>query len=328
MNRRRQWNRRGFTLVELLVVIAIIAVLIGLLLPAVQKVRESANATKCRSNMRQVGLATLQCADQNRQVLPPFFGTYPSTAVPAISPPSALGSMNTGSVFWHLLPYIEANDIRDQGTNGFQLTIPVYNCPSDPTVGSFLTSTVTFNSPPYNGVQLRCAASNTAANMLVFGTFSPQFGGVFDFGANKFPDFCRDGSSKTIFFTEKYQVCDGSQIGSALGGCYWAVGAGGLSISAEIGVDPAGGPAPWPFNYQASPPQNRPPAGTCNYRFPQSGHTGGTNVCMGDASVRSVNWNVSPSTWDAMVTPFPINYPAPYRNTTYPQADLALTDGD
>src|SRR5437870_11092728 len=106
MNQRRQWNRRGFTLVELLVVIAIIAVLIGLLLPAVQKVRESANMAKCKSNMHQVGIATLTCAEQNRGVLPSFFGTYPTTV--------AATNNNTGSVFWHLLPYIEANDIRDQ----------------------------------------------------------------------------------------------------------------------------------------------------------------------------------------------------------------------
>src|SRR5207244_6348456 len=107
-----------------------------LLLAAGQEERESANMAKCKSNMHQLGIATLTCAEQNRGVLPSFFGTYPITV--------AATNNNTGSVFWHLLPYIEANDIRDQLSQGFPLTIAVYNCPSDPTLGSLLNVTVTF----------------------------------------------------------------------------------------------------------------------------------------------------------------------------------------
>ncbi|MBX7105167.1 MAG: DUF1559 domain-containing protein [Gemmataceae bacterium] len=108
----RQNRRRGFTLIELLVVMAIMATLMGLLLPAVQKVREAANRTSCKNNLRQVGLACMSY-ESNRGFFPPAGVDIPATATGnARTIAEKIGARNGSTHGWSvfMLPYIEQDN--------------------------------------------------------------------------------------------------------------------------------------------------------------------------------------------------------------------------
>jgi prepilin-type N-terminal cleavage/methylation domain-containing protein/prepilin-type processing-associated H-X9-DG protein len=332
--RRSVGRPPAFTLIELLVVIAVIAILIGLLLPAVQKVREAAARTKCSNNLKQIILAAHNCHDTFGR-FPPVAGTY--------------GGAYYAPMFFHLLPFVEQKNTWDsaawldysgavgqasphpsttinigviwptwdsvnKGNNTWlrQTKVPTYQCPSDHTLG--------------NGLDWTPGDSSYAANFQAFGVGAHSTSSNpsdWD-GKAVMPASFPDGTSNTIAYTEKLSRCDG--LGSPHG-TWWmrgvyhgsqlfssatsaqdsfpgdrlsAVVAGGRGIDGAVWLT---GTAAMFQTTPALPLETSAHGGRCDYRVASSPHPTGIHVAMVDGSVRFVSSSIDPATWWAALTP-------------------------
>jgi prepilin-type N-terminal cleavage/methylation domain-containing protein len=292
----RRW--RGFTLIELLVVIAIIAILIGLLLPAVQKVREAAARTQCTNNLKQLGIGIHDYASTYNSKLP-MGNQRDSNTV------NANGGMN---IMGALLPFLELDNIYKLGTPGSDntksfwdqpvpagtspsntirsITVKVFQCPSDPTMT---------NGYAANQVNV-WGGSSYAANFLMFGSVptNARFGGSnwqSQYNVGNIPD----GTSNTVGFAERYAACGSSGTLWAWPGGDWGPGNNWAPIFAD---KRDGG------NWNQVP-QNKPnPWNTqCDITRTSSAHTGTCQVSLMDGSVRGVSSSVTQPTWQNAITP-------------------------
>ncbi|HEX3146998.1 MAG TPA: DUF1559 domain-containing protein [Gemmataceae bacterium] len=293
-------TRKGFTLIELLVVIAIIAILIGLLLPAVQKIREAANRMKCSNNLKQIGLATHNIHDTNGR-LPPLSAPCADPSVSGcFTPASEPWGAHIYTLFAFLLPYVEQDNVfKSMTTSGYaggqyMRVVPTYLCPTDPSISRGMNLTT-------NGGANNWAASCYGGNNYVFGDPINQS----TRGYGSIPTVVPDGLSNTVFFAEMYGTCGisgGNVNASTTFGSLWADANSVWRAGYNLGSGKGGFGLQ---SYPASPMfQMQPiPYVTCDYQRPQANHPLGMNVCMGDGSVRFVRGTVSAATWAAANDP-------------------------
>ncbi len=274
MNLQRHPSRVAFTLVELLVVIAIIAILIGLLLPAVQKAREAAIRSDSMNRLRQIGLATHNFASTQEGLLPNVDG----------KPPTPMKS-----VFAALLPFLEQ---PGSATDGDPSTIRLLISPADPSLSAF---------PQEEG---NCSY---AANAMLFQPGTKLSGSISDGTSNTVAfteHYSRCGSTASFMWSQLWSICydnSGKRIQCVNSPNHRATFAD--SVYDDVLPVTAGTPPVSVGSVLGVTFQVRPLPKDCNYRLPQTPHTGGMLAVMADGSTRIINAGVSPSTFWSAVTP-------------------------
>jgi prepilin-type N-terminal cleavage/methylation domain-containing protein len=319
----------GFTLIELLVVVAIIGVLIALLLPAVQKVREAANRMQCANNLKQIGLA-LHHSQDTHGYMPPAGGWYPYGGQ------TGQAGQGVGPVTLHLLPFLEQQNLLEQfrpyilpdppgGSHPFygvawgywnenpttlsgrKTRLTTYICPSDPSVGNWV------GNGGGDGKGVGLADCSYGANFYVFGnanqiTTPPQDEYLAPFssswqGQPVIPTTFPDGTSNTILFGEKYSGCGANSSGVAIYGSIWWHASGYVGPYFAIsyfGGSLYEGSASVVYLWQQQP---NPWQTSCNHELASSGHAGGINVVLADGSGRFLGNGMNQTTWSHACNP-------------------------
>jgi prepilin-type N-terminal cleavage/methylation domain-containing protein len=282
--------RRAFTLIELLVVIAIIAILIGLLLPAVQKVREAAARLQCQNNLKQIGLAMHNYYDSHK-AFP--VGYYDPTPWPQLDNGPGWG--------WgaFLLPYLEQDnlyrkinfnlDVGDPGNAAIRTTfLPIYFCPSD---NQLLTFTVTDGGSNSwqvaQGSYVACNGNDGVDDFTTPPHTGPFVRAVKGYRIGDIPD----GLSNTMFVGDRTSLLSYSTwVGGPTGALNPFLQAPG-NFGAEVTLlmchaGPTGPNTPGVFDADST----------------SSPHLTGVQYVFGDGSVHYLSNSIDISVWMALAT--------------------------
>ena len=301
---------KAFTLIELLVVIAIIAILIGLLLPAVQKVREAAARLTCSNNLKQIGLALMNY-ESTYKVFPAGYYCNQPLGIPNGFDPDQV--FNPGWAWGAaILPFLEQEALaktvdfktmsvtsNNAAVRAFRETVlKNYICPSDSDgVSKFLV----------NGANIQVAKSSYAGvnGGEELAAIDPALGvGMFIRNRGISIGEVTDGLSNTIFIGERSSRSANPTIG-IMGVCTWvgAVPGGDLDgettsllILGHTGINDA---ATGEIAHTPNKPQ---PDGSFHAEDFTSRHSGGINCLLGDGSVRFITNNIDPKTWEKIGT--------------------------
>jgi prepilin-type N-terminal cleavage/methylation domain-containing protein len=283
-------RRSAFTLIELLVVISIVGTLIGLLIPAVMRVREAANRAVCANNLRQVGMAFHDFAADNDGRLPPGIGFYPT------------GTYSTyGTAWFYILRYLEQDNLYAKSDVGgfafvgnndvFTQPVKTFLCPSDPTAGDGVA---------HDNTGQAWGGSSFALNAQVFAEVSSSGELLLPQGCPRIPATFQDGTSNTILVAEKYVRCKFYAYRD--GGSFWGYWFTSLPQTQPLH---AGFAISWqPYDIG---PRSKflvvPDPSNCDPTLASTPHRAGMQVALADCSVRTLSASMSGNTWWAACTP-------------------------
>jgi prepilin-type N-terminal cleavage/methylation domain-containing protein/prepilin-type processing-associated H-X9-DG protein len=289
--------RPAFTLIELLVVIAIIGVLIGLLLPAVQKVREAANRLKCQNNLKQVALGMHNYHDTYQTLPPGYAAATLGTWMPLVLPYLEQAALGNAYKQWGIIEYRDSQNLPVTTSR-----VPILTCPSDTVVDAVYLGITSHNYAVNYG--------NTAldnVNLSDPQNPTPTLNGVVFAGAPfmnrkgaRFTDIT-DGLSNTLMATEVVQGKPNAGNLDARGFTWWSDAAGITTYSAPNTTDPD-------YLYSSSvcnyPYLDNPPCAQFSATNPgrvsaRSRHAGGVNMVLCDGAVRFASNTVDLTVWRA-----------------------------